>query len=165
MSVLYVICGPAGVGKSTYGKKLAKEIGACFLDSDTLSESVVCAGMKLNGLDPNDRDSPVYREVFRDAVYECLFATADENLPQLDVILVGPFTSEIQNARFPEQLAARFGVEVKVIFVTCEEALRKSRIEKRANPRDEWKLRDWNAYIDSSSISPPACDHECIETS
>jgi len=164
MPVLYLICGPAGVGKSTYGKKLAKEMGACFLDSDTLSESVVCAGMALNGLDPNDRDSPVYREAFRDAVYECLFATAAENLPQLDVILVGPFTSEIQNVRFPAQLAARFGVAVKVIFVTCGEALRKSRIERRANPRDEWKLREWDAYIASSSTCPPACDHECVET-
>ncbi len=68
MSQLYVVCGPAGVGKSTYGKTLATEKRACFLDSDTVTEPVVRAGMELGGFDPNDRDSGVYRAAFRTAV-------------------------------------------------------------------------------------------------
>jgi len=164
MSTLHLICGPAGVGKSTYGRQLAAEIGACFFDSDTVTEPVVRAGMKLGGFDPDDRDSSAYREFFREAVYECLFASASENLPHLDVILVGPFTSEIQDPDFPAQLAERFGAEIKVIFVTCEESLRKSRIEKRGNPRDETKLRDWEAYLAGSDIRPPVFAHETVKT-
>ena len=90
MGHVWVICGPAGAGKSTYGKKLAAEKGACFLDSDTVTEPVVRAGMVLAGLGLDDRDSTDYKVAFRAAVYECLFATAAENLPQTDVILVGP---------------------------------------------------------------------------
>jgi predicted kinase len=165
MPILHLICGPAGVGKSTYGRKLAAELGACFLDSDTVTEPVVRAGMKLGGEDPADRDSAVYRAAFRDAVYECLFATAAENLPHVDVVMVGPFTSEIQNPEFPVQLAARFGAEVKVIFVTCEESVRKSRIEARGNSRDETKLRDWDTYLASSGIQSPLFPHERVVTS
>lgn len=163
MRSLSLICGPAGVGKSTYGRKLARELGACLLDSDTVTEPVVRAGMRLGGEDPADRDSPAYRRAFRDAVYECLFATAAENLPHTDVILVGPFTSEIQNREFPEGLATRFGVVVKVIFVTCDEEVRRARIEKRGNPRDEGKLRDWEAYLATSSIAAPVFEHERLE--
>ncbi len=165
MATLTLICGPAGVGKSTYGRRLSAERGACFLDSDTVTEPAVRAGMKLGGLDPDDRDSLAYRAAFRDAVYECLFATAAENLPHLDVIIVGPFTSEIQDPDFPSKLAQRFGVEVQVIFVTCDEALRKSRIEARGNPRDEVKLRDWDAYLAGSDIRSPVFEHERVVSS
>lgn len=165
MSTLHLICGPAGVGKSTYGRKLAAELGACFLDSDTVTEPVVRAGMQLGGEDPADRDSPAYRVAFRDAVYECLFATAVENLPQVDVVMVGPFTSEIRDPGFPDQLAARFGVAIKVIFVTCDETVRKGRIEARGNPRDNFKLRDWEGYLAASGTQPPAFPHEVVSTS
>ncbi|MEJ6567295.1 MAG: hypothetical protein QNL80_00390 [Akkermansiaceae bacterium] len=46
-------------------------------------------------MDPDDRDSPQYRAEFRNAVYECLYAVAEENLPGISVVLVGPFTREI----------------------------------------------------------------------
>jgi len=78
---LHIVTGAAGVGKSTFGKSLAAKCNAALLDSDTLSEAVVRAGMKAAGFDPTDRDSPEYKTIFRDAVYECLFATAAENLP------------------------------------------------------------------------------------
>ena len=46
-------------------------------------------------MDPDDRDSPQYRAEFRNAVYECLYAVAEENLSGISVVLVGPFTREI----------------------------------------------------------------------
>jgi shikimate kinase len=64
MSQLWVICGPAGAGKSTYGRKLAVEKGACFLDSDIVTEPAVRAGMVFVGLDFDDRDFLEYKVVF-----------------------------------------------------------------------------------------------------
>ena len=160
MGDLWIICGPAGVGKSTHGRKLAAEKRACLLDSDTITEPVVRAGMELGGLDPDDRDSPVYRAAFRDPVYECLFAAAAENLAHTDVIIVGPFTSEIRNSGWLEELEERFETGVHVVFVTCDESERKRRVESRGNPRDDLKLRDWDRYLAQSDTRPPAFEHE-----
>ena len=121
MARLVVICGPAGAGKSTYGRKLARETGACLLDSDTVTEPVVRAGMALGELDPDDRDSPAYREAFRGPVYECLFQVAAENLPHCDVILVGPFTSEIRDPNWHLHLFARFEIVPEIIYVWAED--------------------------------------------
>lgn len=160
MGDLWVICGPAGVGKSTYGRKLAAEKGACLLDSDTVTEPVVRAGMSLGGFDPDDRDSPEYRKAFRDPVYDCLFATAAENLAHVDVILVGPFTREIRNPGWRDELAEQFQTEVRVVFVTCDDVERKRRIEVRGNPRDDLKLKNWERYMALSDSRSPAFEHE-----
>ncbi len=164
MTRLYIICGPAGVGKSTYGKKLSSELGACLLDSDTITEPVVRAGLELSGLDPEDRDSVIYKTAFRDAVYECLYATAKENLPHTPVVLVGPFTREIQNPNWKTELEYQFSVPVSVIFITCDSEERYSRIVNRNNPRDKPKLRDWEGYLAGSSEESPQCDHQVIVT-
>ena len=160
---LTVICGPAGSGKSTYAKKLAAETGACVLDSDTVTEPVVRAGMELGGLDPDDRDSGAYRNAFRDPVYECLFAVAAENLPACQVILVGPFTSEIRDPEWPERLRERFGVEVEVVYVWAEADERRRRIEARGNPRDAFKLAAWEDYLAKSRPSRPVFEHRLVE--
>ena len=162
MGQLWVICGPAGAGKSTYGRRLAAEKGACFLDSDTVTEPVVRAGLVLAGLDPNDRDSPDYKAAFRAPVYDCLFATAAENLPQIDVVLVGPFTSEIRDPGWRDGLEERFKTSVQVIFLSCDDVERKRRIKLRGNPRDDFKLRNWSKYVDQGDLRPPAFTHEHI---
>ncbi|MDB4408977.1 ATP-binding protein [Akkermansiaceae bacterium] len=164
MQKLSVITGAAGVGKSTYGKKLAAECHACFLDSDTVTEDVVRAGMLAAELGPNDRDSPEYRRFFRDAVYEALYRVASENLPQIDVVMVGPFTSEIQNVNWPIWLSEHLKCEVEVCFVTCDEETRQQRIRDRSNPRDEWKIANWGDYLAKSSVCPPVFDYQMIKT-
>ena len=164
MSKLVVICGPAGVGKSTLGKQVAAELKACLLDSDTVTEPVVRAGMAFGGADPDDRDSEVYREAFRFPVYDCLYAAAEENLPHVDVVLVGPFTSEIRDPGWLDDLRARFGGEVEVVFVTCDEEVRLERIRRRGNPRDALKLRDWAGYLAGSDLRAPAFEHRIVRT-
>ncbi|MGE9267964.1 MAG: AAA family ATPase [Verrucomicrobiales bacterium] len=164
MKKLSIVCGAAGVGKSTYARQLALARGACLLDSDTVTEPVVRAGLTLAGLDPGDRDSPLYKETFRDAVYECLFATAGENLPQREVIIVGPFTRECREEDWPERLRARFGCEVEILFVACGEEERRERIAARGNPRDAAKLADWESYARESRLEPPAFPHVLVQT-
>lgn len=164
MSKLTIICGAAGVGKSTYGRGLAEERKACLLDSDTVTEPVVKAGMLLGDLDPNDRDSPAYRAAFRNPVYECLFATAAENLAHVEVILVGPFTSELRDPAWKRKLEERFQVPVEIIYLTCDEPERKRRIEARGNPRDGLKLQDWAEYSQGSDSALPCFEHRLVWT-
>lgn len=156
---LHIVTGAAGVGKTTWGRSLAAKIGAAFLDSDTVSEDVVRAGMEAAGLDPTDRDSLEYKTIFRDAVYECLFATAEENLGHASVVMVGPFTRELQDATWPQTLAERFGAEPTVWFLSCSNETRRSRITDRANPRDQLKLKNWDQHLASSEMPAFSVEH------
>lgn len=160
---LHLVTGAAGVGKSTFGKTLARHLGAALLDSDTLSEAVVIAGMQAAGLDSTDRDSDHYKRIFRDPVYQCLFATAAENLPHVSVVIVGPFTRELQDATWPQQLTQRFGIPPKIWFLTCPEHLRRQRIIARGNPRDGLKIESWQRGP-SHPPTPPAFETHIINT-
>lgn len=161
---LTIVTGPAGAGKSTFARELCRQSGACLLDSDTVTEQVVKAGMRSAGMDPDDRDSSEYRRHFRMPVYEVLFDTAAENLQHTDVVIVGPFTSEIRKVTWPSELEDRFNCQVEVLFITCEEEVRYQRIKTRANTRDRWKLENWESYLMKSSVEVPACLHRVIAT-
>lgn len=161
---LHVVTGAAGAGKSTFGKKLSADLSAAFLDSDTVSEAVVRAGMKAAGLDPTDRDSPEYKRIFRDAVYECLFATAAENLVHTSVVIVGPFTRELQDANWPQQLEAKFGIAPVIWHLNCDDETRRNRIAARGNPRDRLKLQDWPGHASNVDDKQPAFEVRSVST-
>lgn len=160
-----IICGSPGSGKTTYGRTLANAAGAVFLDIDTCSERLVMAGLKLAGQDPYDRDSHLFKQNFRDAIYETLFDVATENLPHCDVVIVGPFTKEIRNKAWPEELRLRLNCKVNIVYLYCDPKERKSRIESRKNRRDEGKLvqyEEFNTYYGDESR--PVFPHSFIDT-
>ncbi|MFG0254518.1 MAG: AAA family ATPase [Rhodopirellula sp. JB053] len=162
---LHFVTGAAGVGKSTFGKHLAAELKAAFLDSDTVTEPVARAGLTAAGLDPTDRDSPEYKRLFRDAVYECLFDTAVENLAHTHVVIVGPFTRELRDTNWPNRLQNRFGVQPTIWHLTCSDVVRHERIRKRGNPRDRAKLIDWAQHIADAPPARPAFEVNLVDTS
>ena len=161
---LHVVCGPPAGGKTVYGRELATRLRAVFLDSDTATERVVQAGMGAAGMSPDDRDSPEYKRHFRTAVYETLFALAEENLPQLPVVLAGPFTAESQDATWPERLEARFGVPVQIHFVWAAPERRRERLVARGERRDLPKLADWEGYLATCAAGAPPFPHVRIDT-
>ncbi|KLU05618.1 Phosphate butyryltransferase [Rhodopirellula islandica] len=162
---LHIVTGAAGVGKSTFGKALATKLAACLLDSDTVTEPVVRAGLKAAGMDHTDRDSPEYKRLFRDAVYECLFDTAAENLSHVSVVIVGPFTRELRNVDWPEQLRDRLDVAPTIWYLTCDDEVRRQRIQLRGNPRDQAKLVDWNQHVRDAPPAVPAFEVKRVDTS
>jgi len=141
-----IVCGNAGAGKTTYGQRLAAEQGAVLLDIDTVSERLVQAGLKGMGRNVNDRDSPEYKELFRDAIHDALFSIAAENLAHIPVVLVAPFTKERNDAEFPTLIRERLNSTFEIVYVTCDEEERRRRIVSRGNARDADKLKDWDAY-------------------
>lgn len=163
---LTIICGNAGTGKTTLGHELARQKAALLLDIDTVSERLVQAGLRCAGLDPNDRDSPQYKEAFRNAIHETLFAIAKENLAYSPCIIVAPFTQERRGAEFPKTIFAQVGVEARIIYLTCSDDVRRQRIAARNNPRDEGKLKDWESYsAQGRDESRPPFPHEFIDNS
>ena len=146
MQELHVVCGAPGAGKTSFAKKLARELSAVLFDSDQVTQRMIMAGLQLAGMDVNDRDSPAYKKVYRDAVYETLWDLACVNGAWLPVVVAAPFTRECGDASWPDQISVRTGMLVKIWFVRCAASVRKQRIAARGEPRDVAKLNDWENY-------------------
>ncbi|MFC5050870.1 AAA family ATPase [Rubritalea spongiae] len=141
MQTLHVVCGLPAVGKTTYALKLAKELGAAFFDSDTATDLIIQAAHRAAGLDPHDRDSQLYKETYREPVYETLFALADQNLAHTDVIIAGPFTQELVECEAWEcELLERFSPHsVEIHHLQISEEVRLQQMKQRCALRDEAK--------------------------
>lgn len=164
MNTAYIISGPPGAGKTTYGKRLAAETKAALLDIDTVTETIVRAGLVATGHNPDDRDSLWFKTHFREPIYETLFTIAKENLPVQDVVIVGPFTHELQDPNWPNKLEERLEAKIEVHFVTCPPNIRRQRMVLRGEPRDLAKLEEWEthkAYYGDES--PPLFCHTLID--
>ena len=160
---LILFAGHAGTGKSTLAKKalplIVERTGETFffLDKDTVYGAFSSHVMELTTNNPNDRDSPFYLKNLRDWEYEGLIAIAKENLQLgVNVILVGPFSREIQSGRMfkPEELGVPNASSIKIAWIDLDENEARHRMEKRADPRDEYKLQHWDQYI-RRRVEPP----------
>ena len=139
MSKAIIVCGSPGAGKTTYGKQLAANLGAVFLDIDTATERLVRLALRQAGGDPDDRDSADFKRVYREPIYEQLFDIARDNLPINPVVIAGPFTREIQDACWLQELTSRLGAPVELHFVYCRPAIRRDRLLARGDARDRGK--------------------------
>jgi len=166
MTKAYLVCGSPAAGKTTYAKKLAEEKQAVFLDIDMSTERLVQLALSLSGQDSEDRDSPSFKKYFRDPIYEQLFDIARDNLSLRDVVIAGPFTKEMRDPEWPDKLSTHLGAPVKIHYVFCSAHVRKKRMIKRANSRDEAKLRDWEKHLRYyEDEAPPACKHFLVDNS
>ena len=161
---LILFAGHAGTGKSTLAKRalplIIEKTGEdfFFLDKDTAYGAFSAQVMKLTTQNPNDRDSPFYLENLRDWEYQGLIDIARENLLLgVNVILVGPFSKEIQSGRMfkPQELGVPLQTSIQIAWIDLEELEARKRMEKRADPRDEWKLVHWDQYA-KRRTEPPA---------
>lgn len=166
---LILFAGHAGTGKTTLAKKalplMIEKTGEdfFFLDKDTVYGAYSSHVMELTTNNPNDRDSPFYLQNLRDWEYAGLIAIAKENLQMgVNVILVGPFSSEIQSGRMfnPADLGVPTTSSIKIAWIDLDEQEAKNRMENRADPRDEYKLKHWDEYT-KRRVNPP--EHIAIQ--
>ena len=166
MTILYIICGSPGAGKTTHGKKFAADIGAVFLDIDTSTERLVQLALRLSGKDPDDRDSADFKANFREPIYDQLFDIARDNIAFNHVVIAGPFTRELQDPAWPAKLSRLIGAPVEIHYVCCRPEHRRNRLMARANPRDRAKLENWTDYLQYyGKETPPRCEHVLIDSS
>ena len=165
---LILFAGHAGTGKSTLAKKALPQIiektgeDFFFLDKDTVYGAYSAHVMELTTNNPNDRDSPFYLENLRDWEYSGLIDIARENLLLgVNVILVGPFSKEINSGKMfdPKALGIPAETSIRLAWIDLAEDEAKRRMEKRADPRDNWKLTNWSQYV-KRRIEPP--NHSAI---
>ena len=166
MYTAYLVCGSPGAGKSIYAKQLATDRRAALLDLDTVTERLVRVALAESGHNPDDRDSEYFKRIFREPIYETLFDIARENLPEMNVIIVGLFTQELRDHEWPSQLSVILRCTVEVHYVYCSPEIRRERLAHRADPRDSAKLCDWQHHIQYyGTEEPPDYPHVFIDTS
>lgn len=162
---LIIVCGRPGVGKTTYASVLAKHKNAVLLDIDTVTEPLVQAGLKLAGLDQDDRDSELFKATFRDPIHQSLLAIANQNLAFQDVIIVAPFSKEVQDPKWLANLKCSVWPNVDIHYLVCNDSILRNRLKKRGNPRDAAKLSQWQEYTSSYKVTLPCFEHLLIDTS
>jgi predicted kinase len=165
---LVFICGHAGTGKTTLAKRLIGPLmratgqAFCLLDKDTLYGVYSAAAIGALTGDPNDCDSPLFLQHFRDPEYRGLFDTAAENLRLgIGVIAVGPLSREVHERKLFDHvwLGVPRDVNISVVWVSTEEETARERIAARGNPNDAYKLAHWDEYRQRRFVpSGDACD-------
>jgi predicted kinase len=160
-----VVCGNAGVGKTTFAARLCLQTSSVLVDIDTVTERLAKLVLRGHGLPEDDRDSPAYKALLREPIYEALFDVALDNLPHLPTVIVGPFTRERRDPAWPARLAERLGTEVEIYYLWCNDAERRRRIAQRQNPRDVAKLADFEAYArEGEDAGAPPFEHRFVDT-
>lgn len=153
MQKLIFFVGVAGTGKTTVAKEVASFVPNAFLDRDTVGGRFVEQILDMQGMDKNDRDSAFYKENLRDLEYDTTMDICIDNLEAgQNVFMISPFTAELKNKEWIEDVLAKSGktfadVDVKVVVVTLGDIeTQRARIEERGTIRDTWKLDNWDSY-------------------
>jgi predicted kinase len=155
MTHLIFFCGHAGTGKTTLAKRLIGPLiratgeAFCLLDKDVLYGPVGTAAMKALTGEPNDRDSPLFLQHFRDPEYRGLIDTARDNLELgVNVIAVAPLSREVRDRQLFDPAWLRIGADIaiRVVWIEASDDTVRSRIAARGHPADAWKLAHWDEY-------------------
>jgi len=120
-----------------------------LVDKDIIANKFVKKGLELMGLNPNDRDSPAYKENFRDLEYEVTLDFIQEQLRLgLSCVAPTPWTKEVKNEMiFQNFYQTPNPLRIKHVLLKSDANKMQERILKRNNPMDGWKLNNWEEFI------------------
>lgn len=156
------ILGHAGTGKSFLTSHFIQQQQEqartwCVLDKDVVSERWSGPLLEALGQNPNDRDSPLFKDKVRDLEYASTLRIGRDQLELgLNVVFPGPWSRELaSSALFSTQaLGLPETTRLRHVWLELPLAVRKERILRRADPRDQWKLDFWESY--ASALKRPA---------
>lgn len=163
-----VIAGVPGCGKSTFGRALARGLGWCYLDLDTVTNPLFDLLQGEYAPDVPSEEPPATPSV-NDIRYRCLLDTAAENLSLgVSVVVVAPFTSERSFGPRWTILLDQLGVgpeRAALVWVDTPREEILHRITNRAAMRDRDKLINPTNYFNERLLEPPAIAHYRVDGS
>lgn len=163
--VLILIGGGPGAGKSGISLHLTRTIAnAVLLDKDRLYAEWVGELLAASG-NPDDRDCAFYWERVRPLEYASLERIAFDQLRLGKVVVVdAPLRPELDNPDWVSRVRSsceEVGAKLIPVWIEISPQCAHSRMKERAEPRDQWKLKNWDEFIRRQSYNAP-CAAELI---
>ncbi len=156
---LVLMAGGAGVGKTGLARLLVRRVSsAILLDKDRLLGRWVDRVLVAAGTNA-DRDSRYYWQQVRPEEYATLEAIALDHLELGKVVVVdAPLRPELQDSTWVERVrraCAERGAGFLAIWVIASTETARRRMAARAEPRDRWKLANWEEFLRRQPYDPP----------
>lgn len=136
---LVVFAGAPGVGKSTLARATARELGAAYLDKDTIKDAALALGREIKVQNINQYASALS--------YTLLIPIARDNLTLGTHVIIDSPAGYRAFQDAVEELVRAVKVRFKLIeCITTDDALLRERIERRTAEMPEHRVRDWDQY-------------------
>jgi predicted kinase len=145
---LILVMGIAGSGKSELARAILRQVWAVYLDNNFLADAFL----------PESRTDERYLAV-RENLYAALYRITEENLRiGNSVLLDAPHIRQVQDPEWRRQidgLAKAAGARMRVIRCYCSERCLRQRLEARGEKRDQWKLENWQTFLEQEPSRDP----------
>jgi predicted kinase len=169
----FFVIGPAGSGKSTVSRLLARELGAAYLDKDAIATGFTELILSMNGNDPHERDNnTLYQSRILPIEYQTLLRVCGDNLGVgVSVVIDAPFGRYFSNERYLLEAKDQYGwppARLVVVHVATGGDIVLERLRQRDEPRDAWKIHHWEEFWTGATAA--ACrwlgaDHVTVDNS
>lgn len=159
-----LVGGPPATGKSTLAAALAPHLGAALLDLDVATGPLTQVVSELIGV--RDLNDPALARLTRDARYDTLLNLADANLRAgRPVVLVAPFTAERAQHAAWAAATRRIAADPTMVWLYLPAGTLIERLTRRAEARDEGKIRDPASFLAGLDLDLPVVPHLALDAS
>lgn len=160
---MIIFAGKAGTGKTTLARALSRQLHIPYFDYDTLAQPFLKAIEKRYGLGNNGRNS--FYQNWRSVSYETLWSPVLENINLgEDVILSAPFSKEILDASFPDELRKKTDNSFSLLlcYMAPPPDIHYNMLSDRASERDSDVLQNKDLFYTGYKAEMPKWKEELV---